>query len=239
MLEGSSPRVVVVDHGRGNLFSVKNACEMAGFTVELTADPGRIDSAELVILPGVGAFGDAMASLVRLGLVEGLRARASAGKPLVGICLGMQLLMSRSQEFGEHSGLDIVKGDVVRFEADPSRKGVLGERKVPQVGWNGVFKPEGRGGSWADSPLKGHEEGGFMYFVHSYYVRPEDGRLTLATSRYGGKTFCSALRLKNVFGFQFHPERSGPAGLAVYRRLARWIRSGLRTWSLAEERVTP
>lgn len=222
--------VAVVDYGMGNLFSVKHACERVGLKATITASSQAILAADAVILPGVGAFGEAMAALENLGLVNALREVAASGKPLVGICLGMQLLMTESYEFGHHRGLRIVEGDVVRLEdtADASRK-----LKVPQVGWNSIHREgntalaRGRGpvsASWDDTPLDGLADGEYMYFVHSFYVRPLDPNIVLSVTRYGSSEFCSSLRSGNVFACQFHPERSGLHGLRVYRNLAAWIR---------------
>jgi glutamine amidotransferase len=212
----------IVDHGLGNLFSVQRACEHVGMTARVTARPAEIAEADVVILPGVGAFGDAMATLHRLDLVEVLRDLARAGKPLVGICLGIQLLMTESHEFGVHRGLGLVEGAVVPFPRE------TGRLKVPQVQWNRILHPEhGRadGDPWRGTALAGLPEGEFMYFCHSFHVRPEDPSVVLAVSRYGGVEFVSALRWGNVFACQFHPERSGPAGLQIYGNVARAARA--------------
>jgi glutamine amidotransferase len=179
-------------------------------------------NADAVILPGVGAFGNAMKSLRELDLIEPLREISESGKILFGICLGLQLLMTESYEFGIHKGLGIIEGTTVRFEQPKNSKGV--RLKVPQVGWNRILKrvPE-NSDSWCDSPLKGIKHGEFMYFVHSYYIQPENDELTLSKSKYGNINFCSSVHSKNVFGCQFHPERSGPAGLNIYRNLKTWI----------------
>lgn len=210
------PTAVIVDFGLGNIYSLKSACLSVGFETMVSSDPDPIFSSDLVILPGVGAFGDAMTSLTRLSLCEPLRDRAEAGGPILGICLGMQLLMSESEELGRWNGLGIVKGSVRRLQANA---------KIPQVGWNRILpSPVGQGPPWALSPLRGIPEGEYMYFVHAFHVQPEDPGVVLAQTVYGGETYCSGLRYKNVFGFQFHPERSGPAGIAVYRNLAQWAR---------------
>lgn len=209
------PTAVIVDYGLGNIYSVKSACSFVGFETMVSSDPDPIFSADLVILPGVGAFGDAMISLAQLGLCDLIRKRADAGGAILGICLGMQLLMSESEELGRWDGLGIVKGSVRRLQTTA---------KIPQVGWNRILSsPAGQGPPWADSPLRGIPEGEYMYFVHAFHVQPKDPGVVLAQTVYGGETYCSGLRYKNVFGFQFHPERSGPAGLAVYRNLAQWV----------------
>jgi glutamine amidotransferase len=211
--------VAIVDYGMGNLFSVKRACEHFGMNAEITFSHKEIESADAVILPGVGAFGDAMAALEKLDLVDLLQDIAASNRPLVGICLGIQLLMSDSFEFGHHEGLGIFEGSVVRF--DHPRVGSK-ELKVPQIGWNRLNKraKNSQKDTWADTPLRGVNDGAFMYFVHSFIVQPKDPNLILSTSKYGHIEFCSSLRRGNIFACQFHPERSGAEGLVIYRNLA-------------------
>jgi imidazole glycerol-phosphate synthase subunit HisH len=208
-----SPRVAIVDYGLGNLFSVGQACAMAGLQPQITMDKIEIAAADAVILPGVGAFGDAMAHLNRLDLVEPLKDIAAGDKPLLGICLGMQLLMRESYEFGRHMGLGLVEGEVVHFDGG---KGV-DRYKVPQVGWNRI-RP-GVGG-WRGSLLEDIPTGEYMYFVHSYYTLPEQTEVVLAKAEYSEVEFCAGLRRGNVHAFQFHPERSGASGLKIYAHLA-------------------
>ena len=215
MSEARRGVAAIVDFGMGNLFSVRQACELVGLQAWIAASAEEVAAAEAVILPGVGAFGDAMATLQREGLADALREAAGAGKPFMGICLGMQLLMREGFEFGRHRGLGILEGDVVRFEE--CREGAW-RLKVPQIGWNQIAPPAGLG--WEASCLEGVAPGSFVYFVHSFYVRPRDPSVVLATARYGTIEFCAALRHGNIFACQFHPERSGPAGLAIYRSFA-------------------
>ncbi len=210
----SDVQVAIVDHGLGNLFSVKHACAQVGLSASVTSSAREIEEADAIILPGVGAFGDAMAILRQLDLIEVLRAAAVSGAPLMGICLGMQLLMSESFEFGRHEGLGIIKGDVVRFE-NPAAASP--RWKVPQVGWNRIFK---KGRAWEQTGLESVEDASCMYFVHSFYVRPVDARFIVSITRYGQVEFCSSLQRGNVFATQFHPERSGPRGLQIYRNFA-------------------
>lgn len=218
----STAQVAIIDYGMGNLFSVQRACEHAGFRATITASPDDVLAADAVILPGVGAFGDAMAELTRLGLAEAITTCVAAGKPFMGICLGMQLVMTESAEFGRHTGLGLIEGDVVRFES-PRRGAQL--LKVPEVGWNRIVRP--RDGSWGGSGLEGVPEGAFMYFVHSFYARPVDPGVVLAVSRYGHTEFCSSLRKDNLFACQFHPERSGPQGLRIYRNFAAQVQRSI------------
>lgn len=215
------PRIAIVDYGTGNLFSVRCACEQAGMDAAVTSDKDAIVSADAVILPGVGAFKDAMTSLHSLDLVMPLKEFAASGKPLFGVCLGLQLLMTESEEFGSHRGLDLVPGRVIRL-----REGVHDGRrlKVPHVGWSRIDRPNrASGGSppaaWMDTPLEDVPPGTHFYFVHSYYVEPADPSWVASVTPYGDLEFCSSLRRDNIFACQFHPERSGPAGLGIYRRL--------------------
>jgi len=215
-------RVAVVDYGLGNLFSVKQACLNAGLQAEVTTERKDLAAADAVILPGVGAFGDAMQALHKLDLIGPLRELADAGKYLMGVCLGMQLLLTESEEFGEHRGLDIIPGTVLRFPAMENERRKL---KIPQMGWNRIYRPplETAGDPWGNSPLMELNEEPFFYFVHSYYANPETKEVVLAMSRYGDVEFCAGMRLGNIFAFQFHPERSGPQGLQIYNSFAHLI----------------
>ena len=218
---GIGPRVAIVDYSLGNLFSKKRACEWAGIDAVITSDRKEILSADGVILPGVGAFGDAVENLRRLDLAEPIKDYIRSGKPLMGICLGMQLLFSESEEFGSFRGLDIIKGSVVHFGMLPSN---IGGMKIPQVGWNRVFVPEGRDISfWKDTPLKSLDDGDYMYFVHSFCCVPSDGGAVLAETVYEGVRYASAVRMGNTYAFQFHPEKSFRKGLEVYREWARIV----------------
>lgn len=216
------PTVAIVDYGVGNLYSVRLACKAVGMRAVVTDSPDDVLSANAVILPGVGAFKHAMDALRELGLVDALREVAARGTMLVGICLGHQLLMEESHEFGVHRGLGLITGDVAPFMSPEEDGRVL---KVPHVGWNQIHAPnagEGRS-DWSDTLLKGVDDGSRMYFVHSYYARPSDSSVVLATSRYGQYEFCSAMAKGNVFSFQFHPERSGPEGIRVYEAMAEML----------------
>jgi glutamine amidotransferase len=215
----SGGEAAIVDFGRGNLYSVARACAHVGLPARITSDPEAVASAPGVILPGVGAFGDAMAALRKRGLADALRDAASRDVPLLGVCLGIQLLMSESAEFGRHRGLGILEGDVIRFEP-PSGPGPA--LKIPHTGWNRVRRaaPAGPADPWAGTLLEGQPDGEPFYFVHSFYVKPADPRVILSLTRYGPSEFCSSVARGNLFACQFHPERSGPSGLAVYRNFA-------------------
>ena len=210
---------VIVDFGLGNLYSVKHACEHVGIQATISHSKVVIERADAIILPGIGAFGDAISSLTKRGLVTVLRDAALSGRPMIGICLGMQLLMTESQEFGRHPGLGLVEGQVVRF-TDPVEGNA--KLKVPQVGWNRILEDGSL--KWADTPLAGLRSGEFMYFVHSYYVQPKDSGVVLATTRYGNVEFCSSLMAKNIFATQFHPERSGRYGLQIYGNIPAFVK---------------
>ncbi|MEO8165144.1 MAG: imidazole glycerol phosphate synthase subunit HisH [Betaproteobacteria bacterium] len=210
--------VAIVDYGLGNLYSVARACERAGLDVNITSDRDEICGARSVVLPGVGAFGDAMECLTKLDLVSPLRDIAASNTPLFGICLGLQLLMTESEEFGTHQGLGVIEGRVRHFGKPQTNGKIL---KVPQVGWNRVHRP--RTDAWDDTVLNPIADGTYMYFVHSYYVEPVDANVVLSTTSYGDVTFCSAVKQDNVVAFQFHPERSGSDGMRVYQAIAKNI----------------
>lgn len=203
-----SAPVAVVDYGRGNLFSIARALEHLGSRAEVTSDPAVIAAAPRLILPGVGAFGDGMENLRARGLVEPLRAYAASGRPLLGICLGMQLLMDGSEEFGAHEGLGIVPGRARRFADSPERAW-----KVPHVGWS----PLRPAAAWKGTALERLPEGERMYFVHSYFVETAKAEHRLASTPYAGTEFTSVLRAGPVEGCQFHPEKSGESGLCLLK----------------------
>lgn len=207
-------KVVIIDYGMGNLFSVKLTCEKVGLDALISNDKSEFLKASALILPGVGAFGDAMTTIKKLDLVSPIKEFIDSGKPFLGICLGMQLLMSDSEEFGIHKGLDVIKGRVVKI---PSLKD-----KVPQVGWNKISKINNK--NWENSLLKGLSEGDYMYFVHSFYCIPDSKGFFLSETNYAGLDYCSALQNKNIFACQFHPERSGEKGLIIYKNLANLIK---------------
>ena len=215
----STPTVAIVDYGLGNLFSVEQACRHAGIDAVISSDAQQIRDAQAVILPGVGAFASAMARLNELELADELRTYAATNRPLIGICLGMQLLMEESYEFGVHRGLGLVPGTVRRLRPNPE----AGRFKVPQVGWNTLSvhpDPAVRSASL----LKEFADGTFIYFVHSFCVEVGPGVTPLATSEYGGEKFCAAYSYGHITGIQGHPERSGSDGLRFYENLAAILR---------------
>ena len=204
--------MTIVDYGLGNLFSVARALESQGASVRITSEPGAVRDAERLLLPGVGAFGDGMAGLASRGLVEPIREFARTGRPLFGICLGTQLLMDEGHEFGTHPGLGLVPGSVGPF--DDQDAGPV--EKIPHVGWNAI-RPKASSG-WKDTLLSETPSGTPMYFTHSYVIRPQRDEDVVAVADYAGAQVCAVLRHDNVSGCQFHPEKSGPAGLAILGR---------------------
>ena len=217
----AKPVLAIVDYGMGNLFSVLHAFAAVGQEGVITDDPAAVAAADAVVIPGVGAFGVAMDVLSRTGLADAIRSCAVRGTPVIGVCLGMELLMAPRTELGAHEGLAIVPGDTIALTALP---GIETSARIPHVGWSAVFPA--RPGGWAGTPLAGLEPGSDLYFVHSYCVRPADPAVVLSSSAYRGATFCSSLAAGNVFGCQFHPERSAVDGLEIYRRLVAAIRAG-------------
>ena len=200
--------IAIVDYGVGNLFSLSSSLKALGLEAEITRDADKLRSADRIILPGVGAFGDARAKLDDTGLVPVIQAEARR-KPLLGICLGMQLLFDRSFEYGEHPGLGLVPGQVVDLHDDLENKTL----KVPHMGWNSLQIVK-------DDPLfKYFSDGEYVYYVHSFYAR-DCAASTLGTSRYGNVAVTGAVRNVNVWGTQFHPEKSGDAGLRLLKAFA-------------------
>jgi glutamine amidotransferase len=196
--------IAIVDYGVGNLRSVQRAFEYVGTEVTVTAHRGTIESALAVVLPGVGAFGKAMSNLERAGLTDVIRQVIAQGRPFLGICLGLQLLFEESEEMGQHRGLGVFGGQVKRFEVG---------LKVPQIGWNQIHIQR------ASPLLEGVADGSYAYFVHSYYVAPADPEIVLATTDYE-IDYASIVGQGNVFGIQFHPEKSQAVGLRILRNFA-------------------
>lgn len=199
--------IVVVDYGRGNLFSLGQALRHLGADYEVSDDPGLLGKAERIIFPGVGAFGDAMKGLRDRGLVEPLKTAAASGIPILGICVGCQLLLSRGEEFGTHEGLDLIPGTVSRL---PSRHpGHAGGIRIPNVGWRRLKVRPG-------APLLSNlGEDDLMYFVHSYAPMVERSSDIAATIQVNGADVPVAISSGQILGVQFHPEKSGPSGLKL------------------------
>jgi imidazole glycerol-phosphate synthase subunit HisH len=201
--------VAIVDYGMGNLRSVQKAFERLGHAAEVTGDADRIAAAPAVVLPGVGAFGACMANLAGRGLVEPVRRAIDAGRPFLGICLGMQLLFEESEEFGPVRGLGVLRGRVVRFAPDPARK-------IPHMGWNQLRVAR------RAPALDGIDDGAWVYFVHSYYPVPAEPDVVATTTGYGTE-FASSVVRDNVFACQFHPEKSQRVGLRLLENFVRLV----------------
>ena len=200
--------IAIIDYGMGNLRSVQKGFEKVGFDAVVTADPRVVLEADRVVLPGVGAFPDCMRNLEQGGFVEPLLKVLQDGRPFLGICLGLQLLFTESDEFGVHKGLNVIPGRVVRFPEGMTEGAE--ELKVPHMGWNQVSikrRPQA---------FTGIEEGTNFYFVHSYYVQPEDTSVVATTTGYGIE-FCSSIWKDNIVATQFHPEKSQEKGLAILK----------------------
>ena len=191
--------IAIVDYGIGNLRSVEKALQRVGADARLTADPAALAGAQAIVLPGVGAFGDCAANLIGRGFEPAIREAVAADVPLLGICVGMQLLFAESEEMGRHRGLALLPGRVVRFPAG---------HKVPHIGWNQVHAER-------PSPLlEGLPQDSYAYFVHSYYAAPTDDSVVLATTDYG-LAYASVVGRGRLFGVQFHPEKSQDVGLRL------------------------
>lgn len=197
--------ITIIDYQMGNLRSVQKAVERSGTEAEITSDPAKISAAEKLILPGVGAFGDAIKEIRNRDLEAPIKDYLASDRPFLGICLGLQMLFEQGFENGTHEGLGVLAGDVVRFELPK-------QYKIPHMGWNTV--DAGPAGS-----NLGIDDGTHFYFVHSYFVRPTDPSIVALHCDYGGP-FCAAVRRGNLFATQFHPEKSQQAGLQLVERFA-------------------
>jgi imidazole glycerol-phosphate synthase subunit HisH len=197
-------KIGIIDYGMGNLGSVSNACKFLELDAQVVATPQQFDECSAILLPGVGAFGDCMAHLVEHNFVDAIHNWIDSGKSFMGICLGLQALFESSEESPDVEGLGVFKGTVKRFDIAP-------ELKVPQIGWNAVNQKQ------ADCPMfTGIDDAAYFYFVHSFYVAPEDDSIIAGQTSYG-LDYCSAVLKDNVFAAQFHPEKSQANGLQMLR----------------------
>lgn len=203
--------VTVIDYGVGNLLSVKRGFEHCGARVTVTSDPQVILGADRLVLPGVGAFRDAMQELDVRGLPAVIRAYAASGKPLLGICLGMQMLLDESEEFGITQGLGLIPGRVVPVPAQTTDGDA---QKIPHIGWSALYPASD---SWSGTLLDEIQAGSAVYFVHSFMAQTRDATHRLADCVYGGNRIPAVIGSGNVFGCQFHPEKSGEVGLGILR----------------------
>lgn len=210
----SAPEITVIDYGVGNLLSVQRGLEHCGAKVTLTSDPDRILAANRVVLPGVGAFGNAMQALERLGLVAVIRDVVHRQTPLLGICLGMQLLLEESEEFGITAGLGVIPGRVIPVPTES----MSGEtQKIPHIGWS-ALQPSSESGVWRGTLLQDNCPGEAAYFVHSFMAVPTALAHRIADCVYGGHLVPSVIGRDRITGCQFHPEKSGEVGLKILRR---------------------
>ena len=201
--------IAIIDYGMGNLRSVQKGFEKVGHKAIVTSDPATIKDASHIVLPGVGAFPDCMRNLDEKGLLDIVPKVINSGKPFLGICLGLQLLFTESEEFGIHKGLDIIKGRVVKFDFS-AQSLEASHLKVPHMGWNTVAVKR------RPPAMEGIDEGAYFYFVHSYYVVPEDEKVVATTTAYGVE-FASSIWKDNLFATQFHPEKSQEKGLRILK----------------------
>ena len=205
--------IAVIDYGMGNLRSVQKALEHVGAKVIVTHDPSLIISADSVVLPGVGAFKDCMANLTKLNLVDPIRKFIDSGKPFLGICLGLQVLFEESEEYGPVAGLGVLPGKVVKFASESSETKNGPPIKIPHMGWNNIEVKK-------RAPLFDKLDADpYFYFVHSYYVVPEDQSMVATVTHYGVE-FVSGIQHKNIYAFQFHPEKSQTMGLSLLERFS-------------------
>lgn len=201
---------VIVDYGVGNLRSVARAVSHCGAEPVLSSDPARIEAARHLVLPGVGAFGSCVGALGSHGLLESVLKVIDSGRPVLGICVGMQMLLDVGEEFGEHAGLARIAG---RVQAVPATGADGRPHKIPHVGWSAIFPAAT---PWAGTIFEGITPGSTCYFVHSYAAVPERPENTIAVCDYDGRTICAAVNRGRLYGVQFHPEKSGPVGLRIF-----------------------
>lgn len=205
--------IAIVDYQMSNLFSVKHACEKVNISAEITSDPMKILRADGLILPGVGAFKDAMTNLNKLKLIKPIKEFIKSKRKFMGVCLGMQLIFEYSEEFGINKGLDVIKGNVIGFEKNNTGRRKI---KVPQIGWNKIYPPT-KTTRWNKTALRDIKTEDYVYFVHSFYVRPKNKKHILSLTNYEGVEYCSSILRDNVFALQFHPEKSGEKGISIYK----------------------
>jgi glutamine amidotransferase len=210
----SAPEVTVIDYGVGNLLSVQRGLEHCGAIVTVSADPKQILNARRVVLPGVGAFGSAMQALERLELVNVIREIGHRKTPLLGICLGMQLLLEESEEFCTSAGLGLIPGRVIRV---PNQDLSGNQIKIPHIGWSALW-PSNVSLGWRDTLMKDNQVGETAYFVHSFMALPSNPAHCIADCLYGGRRVSATIGRDNITGCQFHPEKSGDVGLKILRQ---------------------
>jgi glutamine amidotransferase len=212
-MDNNFKKVVIIDYQLGNLFSVQQACDTVGINAIISSNSEDILNAGALILPGVGAFIEAMNNLKKFRLDAAIKDKVRRGTPIFGICLGQQLLFTESEEFGAGKGLDLISGIIKRFPETFKERKV----KVPHIAWNTIFKLNQ---IWDNTALCDLNNNDFMYFIHSYYVKPTDDTCILTLTNYDGIEFCSSILKNNIFATQFHPEKSGDKGISIYKNWA-------------------
>lgn len=205
-----TPQIAIVDFGLSNLYSVIKACQAAGLKVIQTSDPDKLTGMDGAILPGMGAFGTAMDNMNRSGLTDAVQELVKAGKPLFGVCLGLQLMLDDSDEFGVTTGLGLIPGRVRHLE-ELNSEGQT--ERIPTIGWKKLIP----NGSWNGTPLQEMTGSDMTYFVHTFYALPNNSDDSLALSLFSGREYSAVLHRDNLFATQFHPEKSGPKGLTIYQ----------------------
>ena len=211
----SGADVVIVDYGSGNLHSIQKAFESRGVATLLTSRPEEVAAARRLVIPGVGAFGDCVSRVAERGLSEPILRCIDSGRPVLGICVGMQMLFDRSEEFGVHQGLGLIRGTVIALSSEDAGGGRV---KIPHVAWSELRPPEGT--RWDGTILASVENAECVYFVHSFHGVPERWESCLAETHYGDQRICAVVRSGNLYGCQFHPEKSGPVGLRIIQAFA-------------------
>tara|TARA_Y100001958_G_C21174083_1_gene505256 strand:+ start:714 stop:1352 length:639 start_codon:yes stop_codon:yes gene_type:complete len=204
-------QVVIIDYDLGNLFSVKQACDFIGLNSIISSDTIKIKNADALILPGVGSFNQGIKNLKEKNIFEIILKSYNNHVPIFGICLGMQMLFTSSDEFELTKGLNLIKGKIIKFKKSH-------DMKIPHMGWNNLHINKN---IYQNSPLKNFNKSDYLYFVHSFYVKPDQDSIILSSTTYNDTYFCSSILKNNIFATQFHPEKSGLKGLSIYRNWAK------------------
>lgn len=214
--------VAIIDYKMSNLFSVQSACNFVGLSSIITSDKDKILNSKSAILPGVGSFSKAMQNFNKLNLTNAIQEFINTGRPFLGICLGMQLLFTESEEFGVTKGLNIISGKIKKFPLQNSEREKI---KIPHIGWNQIDKSKIKPKTnWNTQPLQDIKNKEQMYFVHSFYVEPDNENLISTKTTYKKIDFCSSITHNNIFACQFHPEKSACKGLKIYKNFAKTIK---------------
>tara|TARA_Y100001958_G_C21168041_1_gene500392 strand:+ start:547 stop:1194 length:648 start_codon:yes stop_codon:yes gene_type:complete len=211
-----SQKVGIIDYGLGNIYSVNKACEFIGLKSVVISKKTDLKNVDAIILPGVGAFGNAMENLKKLDIIDSIKKEVNNGKPILGICLGMQLLMQSSDEFGHHKGIGLINGDVIKFPEKDDQN-----LKIPQIQWNKININPSSG-----NLLKGIPNDTYFYFLHSFFVRTKNFHIITATAEYKKIKYCCVIEHDNIFATQFHPEKSTNQGIKILNNFKNYINNG-------------